>query len=1166
MAEAGGPTNQVGIFYQNSVAAQHLADLLNLQRVPPRECVVEVRVEALAHVDDIVVLFADGHREWVQAKSNLRVSGASWQRLWTSFAVQAAEASFGIEDRLVIALGTRGKLAKHLQALVERASTSQSPGDWHQRLGPDITKTLDRVTAVLPPHVSPFELFRIIEIRTVTQEDIENYFQRLNLGTASALPKQLLSNLRDLAGGSARLRGSFRASELRKRLVENFCLELFEPSEWGLAAYRGVIQRSTRIEIPGRGISAPVADIVVWPRVRRLGASPQQDFEDETPTWDSTAKDASIDISQFPSDDLERCVIVAGPGFGKSTVIGAIAANLLRTPVVPVEVSLGTFAQTEESVVEYLESQVNRNYTVRVDWRQLAEKGLVCVLFDGLDEVPTHRRADLIKRIGQFSSRFQNVRWLLSVRDPGALNGPLDAELIELLPFDNTEISKLAAKFRTWNPNLDAWEFTTGLQAYPDLAKLARIPLFLSIVLASWSKNTSIPRRRSDLIELYLRTLFDPGKRKSHTDHVLSAPILRAVAEAISFTSLEREEIGLSERQCLRLIAKHVSEPSDRVLEQLLSSGILRRHIDGRLQFPYPIVQEYLAAVHLAEVIPDQIAARIGDVTKRPWAQVMQFALELVPNPSPLIRAMRETADDAFSTGLRLIGRCIVNGTAVDSQLYNDIGSDLAKLWGSSHYNIREKVGGLVADGFSAPLHPEVRHRLGWRWLLGSGAGEIVTKAADPNLTRAVVDKLLEGSIEKFMSLRDLQVALQAIASDVVQKVTARAQREDISTAQLEGLAEFLEIIRLDKSNSHLLRPLANDEKMPIPIRFAAHAAMADPPDQSVLSKARNALSDEYWLNQHAALRIFERAENVSAEIGMTLTDPATPEKGKAFLIESLSRVIPDKVKRGEVARSVLKLPNMRPRHQNILRIFASGAGDRKSFVKMIDGLDKVDVDVAQAVLVRLNLFPEKSLGELAKDKIAVRKDPPSAVAGLVSSTITGLTYIISHDGWDHYGIEPAQRHPSFLSWMPLFDNWLATPNLTKIQRLRVVMPLLKIRPELIGDVEKIVLSAIDPDAAEWDEDKDGHTLRGAMDDLRRRRVQIPFALAEAFALANRANLQFAGIGAIETVANSEALERLISIYQKIGKESRSTVFSAIEVVASRLNVRIMAKDLGNIT
>ena len=60
MTEAGGPSTQAGIYYQNTVAALHLADLLELNPAPPRERVVSVRVESPTDIDDIVVDYADG--------------------------------------------------------------------------------------------------------------------------------------------------------------------------------------------------------------------------------------------------------------------------------------------------------------------------------------------------------------------------------------------------------------------------------------------------------------------------------------------------------------------------------------------------------------------------------------------------------------------------------------------------------------------------------------------------------------------------------------------------------------------------------------------------------------------------------------------------------------------------------------------------------------------------------------------------------------------------------------------------------------------------------------------------------------------------------------------------------------------------------------------------
>ena len=126
MTEAAGPSNQAGVYYQNTVAAGLLAELLCLLRAGPRESLIEVRVEAPEHVDDIVVTYADRHREFIKAKSNLRASGDAWKGLWSDFAMQATKLGFRSDDRLILALGQRGSLADALQAMADRATTAQT--------------------------------------------------------------------------------------------------------------------------------------------------------------------------------------------------------------------------------------------------------------------------------------------------------------------------------------------------------------------------------------------------------------------------------------------------------------------------------------------------------------------------------------------------------------------------------------------------------------------------------------------------------------------------------------------------------------------------------------------------------------------------------------------------------------------------------------------------------------------------------------------------------------------------------------------------------------------------------------------------------------------------------------------------------------------------------
>lgn len=1161
MTEAAGPINQDGIYYQNTVAAALLAELLSLHRAAPRESVTEVRVEAPGHVDDIVVTYADRHREFIQAKSNLRASGDAWKGLWMDFAKQAAEPSFRSDDRLVLSFGHRGGLATALLAMVERAATAHTEAEWETRLGSGFGTTLTAVRNALPSGVSALNLFRQMDVRVSTLDDLNADFQRLDLGTASTPPSDLQSNLRDLVGGAARRRGTFHAASLRRLLAADFGIDLFEPRDWGLGAYRDALQRSCRIEIPGRGISAPVNEMIVWPRARLRDSAPQRDFDDELPRWDAERADRCVDLAGFPDEGLQQCILVAGPGFGKSTLITALSSKMLATPITPVEVSLGAFAETDLSVVEFLSAHVNRDFTVRVDWLRLADRGLVCVLFDGLDEVPTTNRAAIIKRIQQFSGRFPQTPWLLTVRDPAALNGPLDGQIIELEPFDNPEISKLVEIYKTWSPQLDPWHFTSGLEAYPEVARLARIPLFLSMMLATWTPDSPRPAKRSDLIESYLGTLFEMSKRKAQPLPALSDRELRRIAQLIAFDSLQREEIGLSERLANRVINSAVLVPSDIVLGQLLACGVLKRGTDGRLQFPYPIVQEYLAAVHVVDVRQDEVAGRIDDVVKRPWAQVIQFALELLPDPSPHIRAMLARPDDVFSTGLRLIGRCIANGAAVDQVLRDDIGARLADVWRRADYRIRERVGRLLADAYSRPLHPEVRKWLGKRWLLTGGAAEIIATQNDPVLTLEVVDELLDTGLQTFMSLRGLEPALQSVGREVAVKVATRAKRQGTTEEEFDGLTDFLDALDPLSDPPPELADLAHDLTVPTHVRLAARAALPASLDAAAISAATTALASDEWQQRSAALTLLARADDIAVMLGDILMAPGVADSAKAYLLKNLSRIVREQPERARVAGMVLDRNGIDPHHKDILHVYQIRAGDRAALETMIERLEQAPLDVVQAVLASLNSIPDAMLGQAVLAKVKSRADAPADIVGLAGTALTGLTRRLTMDGWDSYGIEEAPRHPAWPAWRPMFDDWIATEGLEPLDRLRLIVRLLDIHPDLLPELQAIVFSATEPDGPEWDKDEWGHDLRNGMDELRRRRVPIPLALAEAFVRAKRPNLCYAGAAAIGAHATQEALDLLVTLY-KTTRGDRSTIFGEMEVVAARLGVTIMAADL----
>ncbi|MEM7745694.1 MAG: hypothetical protein AAF409_18495 [Pseudomonadota bacterium] len=283
MAEAGGPSTQAGIFYQNSVAALTLADLLDLSPLSARERVLEVRVEAPGSVDDIVVTFADGHLDYQSVKLSLRVRNEAWSSLWKGLYAQMRSPNFGPTDQLTIVLSDRNAASDALIQLCDRANSAIDCSEFTARVMREHQTALESIEELIGDRVSVFELLRRTRILHLPDDAIEREFGRRRLAGGTQDLPALLPLLRDMVGGVSRRRGLFRGANLRRRLQNEYGVLLGEPNEWGLAAYRRSLEQTTRLNVPGTALSGAAKDMFVWPRARTFDGARPTDFEDESP-------------------------------------------------------------------------------------------------------------------------------------------------------------------------------------------------------------------------------------------------------------------------------------------------------------------------------------------------------------------------------------------------------------------------------------------------------------------------------------------------------------------------------------------------------------------------------------------------------------------------------------------------------------------------------------------------------------------------------------------------------------------------------------------------------------------------------------------------------------------------------------------------------------------
>lgn len=1161
MAEAGGATTQAGIFYQNSVAALYLADLLELGVVPPRERVIEIRVEAPADVDDIVVRYADGHCQYLNVKTDITAGGDPWKALWRSLRTQFNRVDFGADDQLTIVFEGLTPQAKYLRDICQRAASSLNEAAFRESMAEAHAKLFLGIESLVGSPAELLEILRRTTVQILSEDQISAEFSRRRLGGKFVLPATLLTTLRDIAGGGARVRALFRAAPLRRRLMLEHEINVLEPIEWGLPAYRATIVATARIHVPGTSVSGSTEDLFVWPRAQFYERTQLSDFDDEDQLERISENSAAVDMQAFPSEHLNRCVVVAGPGHGKSALLSAVAGRLAKGPYVPVLVPLASLAASDSGVMEFLTTEVNRDFEVKVDWQRLAEQGLVVMLFDGLDEIPLSARPALLKRIDTFSARYSTAPWMLTVRDPSVLSEPSDARLVELLPLNDEDMVRFVETMKKRLSAVDVYAFIDRLKVHPDIKRLARIPLFLSILLATVKDvSVDLPATRSDLIEGYLKTLFSPHIHKVIAGGSDRVGPLREVAETLAFERLERQEIGASEREVREItsrIAQSTAE-AELLFERLHANGILRRQSSIRLQFPFPIVQEYLAACYLLRRSPESLSSRIDDAIQRPWAQVIQFALEQHPDPVPVISAMLERTDDAFCTGLRLVGRCIANGARVNASIRDEVADRLVQFWVAASYGARSRVGGLIAESFSSPMRPALREAVHHRWLMHDGGGQIVSSEDDQELTMSILNGFMDGKLDRFTLYHSFKPAVSAAGNVAFKAILDRYHISDVST-QREGLGSLLEHFLPDSVSSDLVLAAASDHRLPRKTRLRILCIAGPPLSAESIELIRSAFFQEDENDLWSAMRLLSVHPHRGDEFKRLLRDEQLPLERRKKIVGFLNHLFSTVAERTAFIAKCIAEVDIHPDILDIVRLFSARFGDRSAFTQLVEKMADGRIELAAQAVSLFGHHPDRILAERAADLSEKHIVDVQDAVRLGHAATTGMLYVFEMDSLMGGSLRHAAPHAGTGRWMQLVEKWSDRDDLGIVQKLQLLtsasrLGSIRARAKLRAEV-----LLLDPDAAVFDlEDGYGNMMSNAIREVRRTALPLPLSLGEKFVRAKRPNLPQVGTTAIAAHGNHEALQLLLKLHGEVAEWFvRSTLEDAIESLSAKLSVAV---------
>lgn len=387
------------------------------------------------------------------------------------------------------------------------------------------------------------------------------------------------------------------------------------------------------------------------------------------------------------------CVVVGGPGSGKSLLLQVLAREFARDSYVSVRIRLRDLAKRMQATgcgVEEGLFQLGLDGT-GVSWGRLRAASLpdLVLLCDGLDECADHQD-EIASGLRNIAAAHPSYRVVVTTRPIGYSTSVLrDWRHYELVPLDEENTAEhLATLCRSAldDGSTSTQELVSRVDAYltGDGASrlLARSPLLLALgaaVLLEWRDPSKTKmdhyRRIFQLLERD-RSLRNPGAR------LPEGAIRNSVLNHLGWLTLvsplsDAEKI---QEQCAEPLQRDVSAPALQALVHVEASvdywedkGLIERlrHPGTDLvAFIHKTFGEFAAARYLAKLEPDDARQLMKEVLfELDWDEILDFAPDS-PLPTMLAKlfiAEFESSEPDESGLTRLVGVLVRPGACLSS-------------------------------------------------------------------------------------------------------------------------------------------------------------------------------------------------------------------------------------------------------------------------------------------------------------------------------------------------------------------------------------------------------------------------------------------------------------------------------------------------------------------
>ena len=345
------------------------------------------------------------------------------------------------------------------------------------------------------------------------------------------------------------------------------------------------------------------------------------------------------------------CVVVGGPGSGKSLLLKVLAREFAKDSVVSIRLRLRDLAtrmrETGCGVEEGLMQLGTDGTGVSREQLRAASLSELVLLCDGLDE-SGERQFDIASGLKDISASHPSYRIVVTTRPIGYSTTELhDWRHYEIAPLAEADNAKHLEKLYRCALDEDSVEGTDELlpriRAYLEEGSaskvLARSPLLLAFGAALFLNWRDPSKTKLELYQRIFRLIDDSSAGRLAAPEPLSKAIRNSVLNELGWlvSAAPLRAAEELERQCARTMERALGVTYLRALAEVQASvayweekGLIERlrhpGID-LIAFIHKTCGEFAAALHLSEMSPNEAREAIETVLADPdWDEILDFA------------------------------------------------------------------------------------------------------------------------------------------------------------------------------------------------------------------------------------------------------------------------------------------------------------------------------------------------------------------------------------------------------------------------------------------------------------------------------------------------------------------------------------------------------------